>query len=242
MFQPKYLIIIGVVLALLIICYLFLAMADNKKHHLRTYQKTMSLEARLTELEKKIPPPPPRPNWKNNTRNHAKNDSLVSPIYSITYQSDMIKNGNLSAKYADLSDTEARNLIKNIKDETKNSPPKTDNETDTINIKVDDLVKGQIVPLESKSDTAEYQKILDSLVTTNISKIYPEDDDIFSENKGSTENPISNFEDSLANFAESENVKNEKKNSTKKIISDFGTDTVSAIVSKPIAKPQKKKK
>ncbi|XWV25238.1 mg394 protein [Tupanvirus deep ocean] len=106
MIQTKYLIIIGAIICLLVLYYFYDEINSVKKLFVPTYQKTMALEAKVLELEKKA----------NEITQKKKPmiQKIDSPALSITYQSDMVKNGNLSVKYADLSDTEAKELLKHI--------------------------------------------------------------------------------------------------------------------------------
>ena len=107
MFETKYLIMIGAVVCLLILYYFYDEISNVKKSFIPTYQKTMALEAKLAELEKKT----------NDFLPLSKKKSIPayeSPVFSVSYNSDAIKNGNLSAKYIDLSETEAKKIIKNI--------------------------------------------------------------------------------------------------------------------------------
>lgn len=240
MISTKYLIMIGAIICLLIIYYFYNGISDAKKMIFPAYQKTMALEIKtialeekITELEKKTADFIP----KKKQLIH-KNDS---PALSITYQSDMVKNGNLSVKYADLSESEAAELLKHI-DQNKNkqiSPINNSSqishnirmecdakmvdkingmnnvnhfnnqkkirvqngelsdfdishnknnceETDTINIKINDLIKNDYTNMQSKdmvildypnlrNETIEYKKILDGL-SSNIKNIYSEDD------------------------------------------------------------------
>lgn len=191
MFEKKYIIIIAIIICLLVLYYFYDEISSVKKLFVPTYQKTMALEARIINLEKKTSDPAPK--------KKLLNSKIDSPALSITYQSDMVKNGNLSVKYTDISDTEAKELLKKIDhckskqqvakqipsipmgelSEPNNSQnknifmPNTKKpdfdieESDTINIKVADLV-------QKNSQTAEYEKILDGL-TKNISNIRSED-------------------------------------------------------------------
>lgn len=103
MIQTKYLIIIGAIICLLILYYFHDEISNVKKLFLPTYQKTMALEARVMDLEKNL------------VGSKKKSQKIVdSPALSITYQSDMVKNGNLSVKYADVNDTEADELLRQI--------------------------------------------------------------------------------------------------------------------------------
>jgi len=111
MIQTKYLIIIGVVVCLLVLYYFYSEISTVKKLFLPTYQKTMELDAKILNLEKKT-----NQNISTNKLSHKNN----SPAMTISYQSDMVKNGNLSVRYADLSDTAAKELLIDI-DQHKNS-------------------------------------------------------------------------------------------------------------------------
>ena len=198
MLEKKYIIIITIVICLFILYYFYDEIASAKKMFMPTYQKTMALEARIINLEKKA----------NKTTDNGKKKpkKLDSPALSITYQSDMAKNGNLSAKYTDLSETEARELLKNIENKSNNkikndnklqtnfitggiphgeiSEPKNiilknempinnnakldfDEDSETINVRIDALIKKN-QNNESDSLETEYQKIYDSLNITNI--------------------------------------------------------------------------
>ena len=183
MIQTKYLIIIITVIVLLIIYFFYDAISNNRKKHVSLYQKVSALEAKIFEMEKsKI---------NNSVKNkNIKNDS---PALSITYQSDMLKNNNQSVKYADLTDSEAKMLIKNIQNNKINSKKNgnlipnesksingirtgefsdfaiknqnnIDENTDTINIKIDKLIKNAITPMNTeKKQKSEYQQILKGL-------------------------------------------------------------------------------
>lgn len=119
MIETKYLIMIGAVICLLIIYYLYDEISNVKKIVAPVYQKTMELEAKVLELEKK--------NLENVTIKPIiqRNDS---PALSITYRSDMVKNGNLSVQYADLSEMEANELLKNMEqNKSKSTQPNNKN-------------------------------------------------------------------------------------------------------------------
>ncbi len=111
MIQAKYLIIVGVIVCLFVLYYFYDEISGVKKMFLPTYHKTMSLEAKVFELEKKS---------NELLKKKIVNPMIDSPALSVTYQSDMCKNGNLSIKYADLTDTEAHELLHNINQNSKN--------------------------------------------------------------------------------------------------------------------------
>ena len=185
MFEKKYIIIIGLIICLLVLYYFYDEISSVKKLFAPAYQKTMALEARLLNLEKKTNDPTPKRKTVN---------KVDSPALSITYQSDMVKNGNLSVKYTDLSDTEAKELLKKI-DNVKTKPAtiahrpntiipieelpeqknifipnnkKTDFEdSETINVNIANLVRKETIAESAMNDSTEYEKILNGL-TKNI--------------------------------------------------------------------------
>lgn len=152
MIQAKYLIIIGVIVCLFVLYYFYDEISSVKKMFLPTYQKTMSLEAKVFELENK-----------NNEllKKKSKNPIIDSPALSVTYQSDMCKNGNLSIKYADLTDTEANELLKNINQRSNqqtNNLPKFHNGT-TISDSRQQIIPGSSWdPCIRAHDTHPYAK------------------------------------------------------------------------------------
>lgn len=224
MIRSKYLIIIFIVICLVVIYYLYKEIKNCRNFYVSTHQKYMKMQSRIDELEILIHSHNSH-NSNTNKKNITKQND--SPALSITYQSDMIKNGNLSVKYADLSDTEAQTLLKAIERNSKkksnpiNSPikcpsnnvnsvtntngsktakdvkeykesKKSKEESDTINIKLEDLIKKSntnkhnlkskqkktiLSDLEYdksqskkdnnkvKSDNEEYLKILNGLTT-----------------------------------------------------------------------------
>lgn len=191
MIQTKYLIILGVIICLIVLYYFYDEIKNVKKLFTPTYQKTMALEAKILELEKVT---------YNLTSKGIKNDS---PALSITYQSDMAKkNGNLSIRYADLTETEANELLKNINGNKSKEVINTDpvkgqilniqcedlpeynnknvtlvknnqnEDTDTINFRISDMIKKN----KAESDTMEYQKILKGLSMNVLSNEKISDD------------------------------------------------------------------
>jgi len=112
MIESKYLIVIVVIICLLVLYYFYDEISNLKKLFVPTYQKTMALEAKIMELDKKTIEI-------NHKRALPSSRKIDSPALSITYNSDMVKNGNLSVKYADLSESEAKRLLHNINDNKK---------------------------------------------------------------------------------------------------------------------------
>lgn len=66
------------------------------------YQETMSLGSKIYDIEKKV---------NESIKKNLIHNKIDSPALSITYQSDMVKNNDLSVKYVDLSDNEAKELL-----------------------------------------------------------------------------------------------------------------------------------
>ena len=189
MFEKKYIIIIAIVVCLFILYYFYDELSSIKKMYIPTYQKTMALEARLDKLDK-LDKLEKKPYNKKDTSKDVDSTALT-----ITYQSDMVKNGNLSAKYVEISESESKELLKNIeqskmKQNVTNrnripagdiSDPKPvkvlaqpksdimDFENSEINIPVAGLLKKNSGIIKSDSQTAEYQQIYESLKTTVLS-------------------------------------------------------------------------
>ncbi len=144
MIQTKYIIMIGVLICLLIIYYFYNEINSVKKLYMPTYRKTMDIEAKLIELQNNRQSYCTRPVIQNQHQNQTKKQN-DSPIFSITYQSDMVKNGNVSVKYAEVSDTEANKIIHNVK---QNNLPQFENNTKS-NININN--KNNILPEHKKS-------------------------------------------------------------------------------------------
>lgn len=141
MIQTKYLIIIGVVICLIILYYFYDEIKNVKKLFTPAYQKTMALEAKVLELEKITAD-------LNSNKNFKKHND--SPALSITYHSDMIKkNGNLSIKYADISETEAKELLKNIEE---NKVKQSSTQSNSMVKKSEPVAKNTVYPIQSVYD------------------------------------------------------------------------------------------
>jgi hypothetical protein len=144
MIESKYIIIISVIVCLLVLYYFYDEISSMKKLFLPTYQKTMTLEAKIAELEKKITEPiPPLPS--PNKKPIKKNDS---PALSITYHSDMVKNGNSNVRYVDLSDTEGIELLKKIEESKKNPSKAISNKNNVI--KSDEQINNKLDGIRNK--------------------------------------------------------------------------------------------
>lgn len=105
MFQKKCIVILVVVGFLIFICYVYHEVITIKKLLVPAYQKTMALENKFNIMEKQniMKSAVVRPPKKQDT-----------PILSITYQSDVTKNGDLSALYMDLTDNEIKEVKEDI--------------------------------------------------------------------------------------------------------------------------------
>jgi len=197
MLEKKYIIIIAVIICLIILYYFYDEISNVKKLFVPTYQKTMALEAKIMDLEKKA--------QELLSKKKSNNSKIDSPALSITYQSDMVKNGNLSVKYIDISDTEGNELLRNM-GQNYNNKLMTNNQQCFIENKMQDFQSDKLsdfmiseksinkinnmsdgettiinknsnkmIDLENKNtDANEYQKILNGL-TNGISNIYSED-------------------------------------------------------------------
>lgn len=179
MIEKKYLIMIGVIICLLILYYFYDEIRNLKKSLLPTYQKTMALEIKVEELQKKTA------NMPTVFDKKSKNDS---PVFSISYQSDMIKNP-ASVKYNEISETEAKRLKESIikpvitkpievpkiyhvqKGDLSDFSEKTASDklyaekSDTINIKLSDFMSNKIMS-DRSNDLNEYENILKGLKST----------------------------------------------------------------------------
>ena len=169
MIESKYMIIIGVVLCLLVLYYFYDEMSNMKKLIEPTYQKSMALEVKVNDLEKKTIS-------LINTNRALKKRGDNTPPLSITYNSmDFEKKNHPSVKYGDLSETEANELLKKIKDAHPNiinekpkiSPVKQktisnpDNELLSISYLYPSVKKG-------RNESDEYQQILAGLENSDL--------------------------------------------------------------------------
>ena len=161
MIDKKYIVIVILLVLLFIFYYLYSEISSIKKLIIPTYQKSMSLESRLSEFEKKKLP--------TNNKNITK---IETPPLSITYHSDMVGEGKLSVKYNDLTDSEAKEILKKIKNSNnpkiienndKKNTMTNDDTSETINVKINDIVK------KENSDISEYQNILSGLPKKSLS-------------------------------------------------------------------------
>lgn len=132
MFQYKYLIIIAAIIVLCVMYYYYDELSSLKKTSKPTYQKVMALEARVLELEKKA--------VSNLSYNTAKiiastlpstrkkpskySTGVESQVYSITYDSPVNTNDNVSIKYGTISDSEVRKIKESRKTKTQPSGEK----------------------------------------------------------------------------------------------------------------------
>ncbi len=126
MFGQKYIIIVIIIIIMLLLYYFYYEISKIKKSIVPIYQKTMALDSKIIELEnRKISP------QKISTKKN------VSPVYSISYQSDMVKNGTNSIKYTDISESDAKKIAREI--------------SQTKKTKTHTVPRGEISDLDKKS-------------------------------------------------------------------------------------------
>lgn len=158
MIKTKFLVILGIVICLFIIYYFYSEISSIKKLYSPTYQKTMALETKITELEKKT------------ERLSVKKNSHDSPAMTLTYHSDMAKNANGSVKYTEVTDTEAKILLEQINRRNIKSKPVSNGlfveNTDTINVKLPIAATNQ-ANYVGREEYDEYQQILNGLSKSN---------------------------------------------------------------------------
>jgi|SRR5579872_2948739 len=124
MFETKYLIIIGVILCLLVIYYFYDEISNIKRTFLPTYQKTMALEAKLMEYERRYKKPPLLKS--NKDIQDAPAMVLGSPIMSISYNSQDAKhNPDSTSSIMYATDPEAKELLEVLSKKNKPSLDKT---------------------------------------------------------------------------------------------------------------------
>ena len=101
MIGMKYLLIISVVCCIMILYYFYDEISNIKKTIVPIYQKMMSLERKIVDLEKR--------------NGHDTIKQVDSPAFEVTYRSDMANDGsNLSAKHANLSESDTYNLLRTL--------------------------------------------------------------------------------------------------------------------------------
>lgn len=189
MIETKYLIIIGAVISILILYYFWDEMSNTKKIMMPTYQKTMLLESKFIELEKKTD------TFMVNLQNQIQSQNqsgktnrkktVDSPALSITYQSDMINknnnnrsvinlrgvdhvsqsNNNLSVMYADLSETEVNDIRQKMSGVKNPSPKKSPIKSPMKSpMKSDPDMFNFLTPEKNQSQLGlSYQQILDNM-------------------------------------------------------------------------------
>src|SRR6056297_2891463 len=154
MISNKYLMIICIIVALLVLYYFYDEISNVKKLFLPTYQKTMTLESKTMALEKKI---------NEIIISGKKSNKLDSPPMSITYHSDMVKNGNLSVRYSDLSDSEAQKILQQVnifRSENNESQQKKNKSLDNNFTKSNDTMQQEcfekiLEPLQNDQNTTD---------------------------------------------------------------------------------------
>jgi hypothetical protein len=116
MIESKHMIIIGVIACALMAYYFYSELSKMKKLVEPVYHKSLSMELRLSELEKK-------------TTNITKRKINVhSPPLSITYNSSDIGRNQMSVIYDEnIRESEANRLLKNIENKNKRQQTLTQN-------------------------------------------------------------------------------------------------------------------
>ena len=179
MLETKYLLIIGAIVCILVCYYFYDEISNAKKILLPTYQKTMSLEAKITALEEEIKN---HPKNISNPKSKKKNSNLTphpkkhtdSPALSITYQSDLMHGNGTgtdhyrSARYSDINDSEVVEIRKNINPYVNNNfnPTQINKFSTQINPKINVSPPNKSNQLNKSQPSVpdpSYQKILDGL-------------------------------------------------------------------------------
>jgi hypothetical protein len=196
--KTKYFIIIIAVICLLIFYYFYDEIANIKKSFIPLYQKTMQCDAKIYEIEKaragiKL--------YSGNSNDTVK--QIASPIYSISYQSDMVnkagKGANVSLEYMEVTESEAKRLLDRINQNKSITSPRnsetsdvnhesTNNDTEVVNVKISDL-------LRKDDDKKEFQNILTGLTKNDISNICSEN--FFEDEDALDQHAIKNLSESL---------------------------------------------
>jgi len=110
MIESKYMIIIGVIACVLMAYYFYTEINKMKNLVEPVYHKSLSMESRLSELEKKATISNPK------RKIHSNN----SPPLSITYNSSDFGKNQLSVIYDEnIRESEANRLLKNIENKNK---------------------------------------------------------------------------------------------------------------------------
>lgn len=112
MFNKYIIIVICIVIAILVLYFVYDEISSLKKIVLPVYQKTMILEKQVFELTSKNNNKKKLNNLKNNDKKQTD-----TQVLSISYQSDLHNSDNkdLSIKYKEMSDTEANNILSMIR-------------------------------------------------------------------------------------------------------------------------------
>lgn len=166
MIQLKYLLIVGIIICILLFYYTYQQLHTVKANYYLIAHKINDLEDTLAKNKCSVSP--------------VNGSKLThSPPMSVSYYSDMVgSGGNLSVKYADLSESEAKRLMQKIENKPKVTTNKPKyrrilNELTTAHFNPEVQLSKTII--KSISESANKQNITDSIsdIPVNASKKSP---------------------------------------------------------------------
>jgi hypothetical protein len=156
MIDRKYIIAIGLIILLIVIYYFYDDIRNIKKNLIPMYEKTMKLENKIEELEKKFLP----------DKKSVKNNN--TPVFSISYQSEI----NKVPQKHHFTETEAKKIVERInqkvpeikfpenrrvkKGDLSDFNEEKSNKSEIINIPFSDF-------MGKKDELKEYNNILNGL-------------------------------------------------------------------------------
>lgn len=111
MFPAKFLVIIGIVICLLVCYYFYDEINSTKKLAAQTHQKLAALENKGDVIEKEVGV------LQRKTEALSRwqaGEDIHSPPMTISFNSDMVPNGDLSVRYVNISDPEAVKMMSKI--------------------------------------------------------------------------------------------------------------------------------
>jgi hypothetical protein len=157
MIDKKYIIAVGLIILLLVIYYFYDDIRNIKKNLIPMYEKTMKLENKIEELEKKFSP----------NKNSVKRNNNT-PVFSISYQSET----NKVPQKHHFTESEAKRIVERInqnieeikvpeirrvkKGELSDFNEEDPNKSEIINIPFSDF-------MGNKDELKEYNNILNGL-------------------------------------------------------------------------------
>lgn len=108
MFDTKILIIIGIVICFLICYYFYDEISSTKRVCAQTHQKLTAVENKAAFIDKENSILMRRVEILEKKQN---GDDFDSPAMTVSYNSDMVPNGNLSVRYVNISDIDAIDIF-----------------------------------------------------------------------------------------------------------------------------------